>query len=47
MRLEIMLRLDFAIGAVGGNQVLHGGLGHAQRQLLPGEPAHQEEDNYQ
>ncbi len=42
VRLEVMLRLDFAVGAVGCHQVLHGGLRDAQRQLLAGEPAHQQ-----
>ena len=47
VRLEVMLRLDFAVGTVGRNQVLDGRLRDAQRQLFAGEPAHHEKDNYQ
>jgi hypothetical protein len=42
-----MLRLDFAVCAVRGDQILHGGLRHAQRQFLAGESTYREEDDDQ
>jgi hypothetical protein len=42
-----MLRLDLAVGAVGGYKVLYACLRNAQRQLFAGESAHREEDNEQ
>ena len=47
MSFEVVLRLNLAVGAVGRDQILHGRLRHAQRQLLAGESAHREEDDDQ